>query len=484
MGYFREFSVLKETRREFWGVQAINFLDSLYSFAFVMVATLFLTNNMGLGDISAGAALSWLGILTSIFFFAAGPIVDRYGVRKSLFLSLAIVTVIRLGMVACGFLAWLPYRVWIFLALMGLSGLPLSIKGTAYQIGIKRYTTKRSQSAGFNLWYIIMNIGAFGAGLVVHFIEAAQPGREHKEYVWVIVFGLVTAFLSFLSAWLFVRNDAQLGDETPGENVVKVASRSSWSGFDPRTYWRRLTRYVRMVVLEPAFVRMMAAMTLTLGVRMVFLYWSILSPKYWKRVIGPEAALGPLESINPLIIIVGLFLLVPIVSRFKTFSMMTYGCFIAALSLLPMVLPWTLWGSDPTRAYYLMSIVSMVAFSFGEIMFSPRLSQYILAIAPVGQEGIYSSFAAMPYFLAKTAVGFLSGLMLVRWCPEYRVLGGVLKPLRETLAAKTLPYWDTPEAMWLILAIAALAGPIVMVFLRNWFTRGMRNDPTVTSVGH
>ena len=40
MGYFREFSVLKETRREFWGVQAINFLDSLYSFAFVMVATL------------------------------------------------------------------------------------------------------------------------------------------------------------------------------------------------------------------------------------------------------------------------------------------------------------------------------------------------------------------------------------------------------------------------------------------------------------
>jgi len=239
-----------------------------------------------------------------------------------------------------------------------------------------------------------------------------------------------------------------------------------------------------MVVLEPAFVRMMAAMTLTLGVRMVFLYWSILSPKYWKRVIGPEAALGPLESINPLIIIVGLFLLVPIVSRFKTFSMMTYGCFIAALSLLPMVLPWTLWGSDPTRAYYLMSIVSMVAFSFGEIMFSPRLSQYILAIAPVGQEGIYSSFAAMPYFLAKTAVGFLSGLMLVRWCPEYRVLGGVLKPLRETLAAKTLPYWDTPEAMWLILAIAALAGPIVMVFLRNWFTRGMRNDPTVTSVGH
>ena len=474
--YFGEFAVLKETGREFWAIQAINFLDSLYAFAFILVSTLFLTNNMGMNDVWAGAALTWLGIATSIFFFAAGPIVDRYGIKKSLYLSLAIVTVVRIGMAACGFFTGIPHRDWIFLGLMCLGGLPGAIKGTAYQIGVKRYTTPRSQSAGFNLWYVIMNVGCFGAGLVVQGIEWAQPHREHKEYVWVIVFGLVTSFLCFLSAWLFIKTDAQLGEEA-GETASP--SPSSTAGKRIGEAWARGVKYTLEVIREPAFARMMVAMTLTLGVRMVFLYWSILSPKYWKRTIGPDAAIGLLNNINPFIIVIGLLLLVPIINRYKTFNMLVYGCFTSSISLLPMVTPWYWWGSNTTHAYYVMSIVSMVSFSIGEIMFSPRLSQYILAIAPKGQEGIYSSFAAMPFFVAKTAVGFLSGVMLMRWCPEKHLLNGVEVPLREVLATRQLPYWQTPEAMWLILALAAVAGPIIMVFMKEWFTRVEHHDPTV-----
>jgi proton-dependent oligopeptide transporter, POT family len=480
--YFRQFAVLRETNREFWAIQAINFLDSTYAFAFVLVSTLFLTNNMGMNDVWAGAALTWLGIATSIFFFAAGPIVDRYGVKKALYFSLAIVTVVRLGMAACGFFKGIPHRDWIFLGLMCLGGLPGAIKSTAYQIGVKRYTTARSQSAGFNLWYVIMNVGALaGTSVVVQLIEWAQPNREHKEYVWVIVFGLLTSFLCFLSAWLFIKTDAQLGGEA-GETASPSPASTARKRIGET--WARGVKYTLEVIREPAFARMMAAMTLTIGVRMVFLYWSILSPKYWKRTIGPEAAIGLLNGINPFIIIIGLLLLVPIINRYKTFNMLTYGCFTASISLLPMVTPWYWWASNTTHAYYIMSIVSMVSFSIGEIMFSPRLSQYILAIAPQGQEGIYSSFAAMPYFVAKTCVGFLSGVMLMRWCPETRIFNGVSLPLREVLATRQLPYWQTPEAMWLILALAAVAGPIVMVSLKSWFLRGMHNDPTHTASAH
>lgn len=480
MGYFKQFAVLKETGREFWAVQAINLFDSLYAFSFVMVSTLFLTNNMGMSDVKAGSALTWLGLMTSIFLFAAGPIVDRWGIKKSLYLGLGIVALVRIGMSACGFFTAIPHRDWIFLGLMGLGGLPSAIKGTAYQIGVKRYTSERSQSAGFNLVYIVTNIGAAGAGLVVHTIEKAQPAREHKEYAWVIVFGLLMGLCSFLSAWLFIKSDEQVGAEPKKDTPLSEGEVAERVEGEFGNLWTRAVAYTKMVVREPAFARMMAAMTLVLGVRMVFLYWQILSPKYWKRAIGPEAALGPLEAINPILIIVGLFLLVPVINRFKTFNMLTYGCFTAALSLVILAIPWYWWSPDPTRAYYTMSIVSMIVFSVGEIMFSPRLTQYILAIAPQGQEGIYSSFATMPFFIAKTAVGFLSGVMLMRWCPETRVVEGATKPLREVLGTRELPYWETPEAMWLILAIAAVIGPIIMLSLKGWFVRGMHNDPTVS----
>lgn len=483
---FKETGIrFKEMRREFWGIQIINFLDSIYAFAVIATCTLFLSNSLGFGDVGAGAALSWLGILTFAFGFAAGPIVDRFGVRKSLFTSIALVMLLRLGMVACGFWTWLPYRAWIFLGLLGIHAFPNAIKGTAYQIGVKYFTPERSRTIGFRLWYLIMNLGAVGAGLLVHWIDQAQPGVEHREYVGVFITGLVTAALSFVSAWLLVRG------KIPGANESQPAETSAEQVSSPQqpTARERFVRYLRDVVWQPTFARMMAAMALTLGVRMVFFYWSILSPKYWKRTIGPDAAFGLLESINPFIVVVGLVWLILMdrstkEDNSKTYSALTRGSFVAASSLLLMSLPWYFWGSNLTSAYYLMSTVAIVLFSVGEIMFSPCLSQYIVAIAPKGQEGIYSSFAAMPFFLAKTAVGFLSGLMLIRWCPETRLLDGVVKPLREVLATKTLPYQDTPEAMWLILAVAALIGPIAMVALRKWFLRGMHDDPTATVAAH
>ncbi|MDD5251049.1 MAG: hypothetical protein PHT12_00270 [Patescibacteria group bacterium] len=601
LGYFRQFAVLKGMRREYWGVQSINFLDCLYGFAFGTVSTIFMSQTLGFSDIGAGAALSWLGIFTSVFLFASGPIVDHFGLKKSLFLSIFFVILMRGGMALCAFwpllphhediyawfagiagltgdgswfhhVAWRPYS---YLAFLALGGLPVSVKNTAYHIGNKRFTTAASQSAGFNLWYIIMNVSAVVAGLVVDLFRTDW----HLHYGWFIVLGVGTAVLSLLSTWLLIKDErpAEERDRPQTKNALPPPSENeagspdlgkvtvwlkllrllpvwslvlltmTWLGLvvasgyvwrhTPRfiqvpllyvwrklvvvarytrkvcrepSFWRMMAtvssyvwrhtprfirvpllfvwrklvivwRYTRKVCREPSFWRMMAAVTLNLGVSSVFIYWSMISPKYWDRTIGPDAAIGKLSAINPVIIVVGLVLLVPIINKFKTFTMLTWGSFISAGSLIPLVIPWYWVSSDPRTAYYATSIVSMVVFSFGEMMFSPRLSQYILAVAPVGQEGIYSSFAALPSFVRSTIVGFTSGVMLTRWCPETRVLHGVEKPLREVIAARILPYWDTPEAMWLILTVAAIVGPILMVVLHKWFVSGMRHDTTVAA---
>ena len=52
--YFRDFGVLKETRKEYWGIQIINFLDCTFYFAMLTIATVFLSEDLGLNDKQAG----------------------------------------------------------------------------------------------------------------------------------------------------------------------------------------------------------------------------------------------------------------------------------------------------------------------------------------------------------------------------------------------------------------------------------------------
>ena len=43
---------------------------------------------------------------------------------------------------------------------------------------------------------------------------------------------------------------------------------------------------------------------------------------------------------------------------------------------------------------------------------------YTALLAPKGQEGTYLGLSMIPWFLAKTVVGWFSGDMLTRWSPE------------------------------------------------------------------
>jgi dipeptide/tripeptide permease len=69
--------------------------------------------------------------------------------------------------------------------------------------------------------------------------------------------------------------------------------------------------------------------------------------------------------------------------------MLIFGAIISACSLLVMVLPWQFFGDNMAHAYFTMSVLMLVILSVGEIIWSPKLNEYIASIAPRGQEGSY-----------------------------------------------------------------------------------------------
>jgi MFS family permease len=446
VNYFRDFRILKRTRSEYWGIQLINLFDSITFFSVLTISVVLLSDDFGFSDQQAGYAVTLYGSTTTICLFFSGMVTDWLGIRRSFLVAMIgqFLTRGAIMVVALSPGLFPEYRGTIAVGAFFLMAPFVAMVQTVFQAANKRFTSKSSRGAGFNLWYLFMNIGAAAAGFLIDIIRLSLGlGNGH-----IFTFAVFAHVLCFILAIALIRREDQLHDE--GEEVEP----------EPRPEDRKSPWQVAAAVLrESVFWRFLVLASLLIFVRAVFLYLHLLWPKYWLRVIGPDAKIGTLQAINPILVIVGLIVLIPILHRYSVYKMLTFGGMISALSLFVLAVP--TFG----EATYVTSIVALVVLTIGEVIWSPRLNEYTAAIAPKGQEGTYLGLSMVPYFLAKTVVSLLSGHMLARWVPL---------DIGDKLRAGTVPFADSPSALWLILGCFALGGPLVALLLKNWFTKGAR----------
>lgn len=450
VAYFEDFKVLKDNPKEFWGVQIINFLDSTAYFAMLSVAMLYLRKDIGFDLKWSGYVMAGFTSFVTISMLFSGVLGDVLGVKKSLWISMGLKLLLSSALLGLGLVHSIPGRqVLVVLALLTMAPM-LALIQTVFQVANVRFTSKRSRSAGFNLWYLFMNVGAFLAGEVIDGVRL----KYKLPNAWIIGFGAATSALALVVTMTMISKE----DQVRGEGEVEEEKTSD----EPK---KKALSIVKDMVSESAFWRFLALVGVLLGVRAVFVYIYMLMPQYWIEVMGQDAPIGLLNQINPFLIVAGLILFIPIANRWSVFRMLTVGAIFSALSLFVLVLPWHLFSADFGRAYFRMSATFMVLLSIGEVIWSPKLSEYTAAIAPKGQEGAYLGMSMMPWFIAKMAVSTMSGHMLTRWCPD-----GVGVKMR----AGQLDFWHSPEAMWLVLGFWAISGPVIALLAEKWFTKGAR----------
>jgi MFS family permease len=461
--YFRDFGVLRDTRLEYWGTQIVNFIDCTMYFAMLTIATVFLSEDLGMSDEKAGLVVTVFTSATTLCLFLAGMVSDWLGIRASLYLTMVALLGLRLVVVWAGLSPELPNRGWIVAGALALMAPFMAMLQTVFQSANKRFTTSRSRSAGFNLWYLFMNIGAFAAGILIDALRLWWKVPNANTHIFT--FGVFSAVICLIVALFTIRREDQLygADEAP-------ATTDGETGRERLTPWESFIR----VATEPVFWRFTLLVTLLLGVRAVFAYMYLLFPKYWLRVIGPDAPIGVLNAINPFLIVAGLIVLIPVLNRFSVYSMLVYGAIISALSLFVQAIP-----SHGQQTIYI-SIVALVVLSIGELIWSPRLTEYTAAIAPEGQEGVYLGLSMVPWFAAKTVVSAMSGWLLTTWSPEFPAGEPILG---ERIAAGQIPFWQSPSAMWIILGIPAIGGPLIALFFKGFFTKGAKFE-NVAGGGH
>lgn len=463
--YFKDFAVLKETRREYWGLQIVNFLDSMFYFAMITVVSMFLSKDLGFDDKQAGYSITLFTSATTLLLLFAGVATDWLGIRKSICTCMTVLLVLRLGVVFVGLSPWLPNRGIIATVLLLMTAPFMAGIQTSFQAATARFTTRRSRSAGFNLWYLFSNLGGAAAGLSVDTLRVWLKIPNANTHIFTM--GVFTAVLGLIAAFTLIRREEQL--VSPDDPPEAVETEQSVQRLKPLNALAEMVKH-------SAMWRLITLITLILGVRAVFVYFYLIMPKYWERTIGADANIGLLNMINPIGIVIGLIILIPITGRYPVFKMLIYGALITSIALFPMAVPWHFYPWDIATTHYVMAILAMVLVTLGEVLWSPKLNEYTASIAPKGQEGAYMGMSMIPWFAAKTGVSLISGHLLSRWSPETVKISGENVPLKQAMINGQLSYWDRPEAMWLYLGLFAVAGCLVAWALRKWFESAPRRE--------
>jgi dipeptide/tripeptide permease len=457
------FLSLRGSPTELWLCYVLKFLDSYSYFSFSVIFTLFLSDEFGFSDVTAGTLYGAWGALITIYGVFSGWIVDNMGVAASLRWGFL------LSFVSRTFILFTTSRTILLLNICGILPLANCLGIPVLTTGIRRYTTESNRGFAFGLFYVIMNVAALLSGPVVDaftiLYKADDAGNQTSEewsltsYRAIILTGVIANAVA-CSVTLFVREIKVVTDT----NSLPTASSSNSSvnrdeGDDsehrvddfvvsPGTP----TQILRETIQTKSFWRFLVVCLITLNVRMIFRHLDATLPKYMVREFGEDVPKGTIYSINPALIII----LVPLVTAATTtvepLVMIHHGSYVSAASVFFLVLS----TSVPA------CILFVVVLSVGEAAWSPRLYDYTMSVVKEGREGTYMALSSAPLFLAKLPVGFMSGYLLQEFCPE-----------EGERHSKT---------MWLIIGLTTAVSPILLTVFWGYVSKKDDDEPKYTEL--
>ncbi len=452
--YFSEFGVLKDCGKNFWYTNIIQFLEGLGYFSMIHILTLYLIRYCGFSDADSAFWVSMYTLFISMFVLAVGSICDIIGLKRTYTIGFAILIGGRLLLGFGSDIGTTFNMAQTNYSYITMAGIVLMSFGTAFmspciQTSIRRFTTLRSRATGFNFYYLFMNIGAIVASVVIVHWLLGSYGETEGTY---LIVNVGTAFYAI--AYIFTRLINENFYAVPEERMKPE-----------QVERRRPLKLIAEVMREKPFQRLVIFLILTLGVRLVFTIQFLVMPQYYTRTVGDDFDLGMMNGINPIIIVIGLITIIPVLNRFSTVNLMIYGMSISACSLIFMAIPpqwyFVIPGIDTLpQAYFVAILLQIVVFAIGEVLFSPRFSEYIARVAPKDKVATYMSLAALPMFIAKPVNGVIGGLLVSYFC-------------YEGIAAKMdtghIGYWESPEIMWFIYLMMAIISPIAIIMTKRMF---------------
>ena len=382
----------------FWSANLTELFERGAYYAMASFVVLYL-GQLGLGRYWPSTLNSVLWTLVYFLPILSGTIADVVGFKRAL---LGAFVLLALGYFAMGYPVWLggqtlsptigdevtagsavvlPVLIGIVLVGLGGSVIKPCISGTVQKTAAGRATL------AFGIFYMVINIGSlFGRGV-------AYVVRTSYDLSFIFAVSMACSAVAFLTVLLLYRDP----DTLPG--VVRAAK--------PR---RSVGRILLDMVLVLFNLRFFLFLLVSSGFFFIYSQVYNVLPLYVKKVVETEAPMDIYTAANPLVIVLFQLLITRTFGQLKPIRSIIIGIVIIGVSML--INLWPIYAAGGVRAElfdllplgsaFIVLTVALIA--FGELFTSARTYEYIGALAPKGQEGLFLGYANLP-----TAIGSLLG---------------------------------------------------------------------------
>lgn len=336
-----------------------------------------------------------------LFPILGGAIADRFGYRKVLLA--AFVTL------ASGYFAMGNFSSY---GLVFISFLIVAVGGAIFKpiivATVSRTAKKGSDTLGFGIFYMIVNIGGFIGPFVA---------SKLRDLNWLYVFYMCTAVIIInLILLIFYREPAAETariKEPLGKSIRRVFSNTVLVLSDKK--------FVIFLIIIAGFWTMYMQIFFTLPVYITqWIDTGVIyeSSGFLARIIGTsEAGRGVIRpemilNIPAFTIICFQVLVSSALTRVKPVLSMVAGILVVAFGMIQFV--YTLNG------WYVVAGVVVIA--FGEMASSPRIQEYIGRIAPREKVALYMGYSFLPVAGGNILGGLLSGKLYALFSDKYAVI--------------------------------------------------------------
>jgi len=363
----------------YWMLNVIEMFERLAYYSIRSVVAIYIMqaddpNGLHLTAADKGTIYGIWFLFQSILPTFTGGFADRYGYKKSLFVS---ITLNIIGYVMMGSLrSFTGFTAGVIVLATGTAFFKPSIQGS-----LAHNMTKKNSSLGWGIFYWVVNVGAAAAPVVANFVRT--------DLGWQALFFIAAGIMSLNYLMLFTFRDFQSGaDKTEGP--VRVLIRTLRNLGDKRlVIWLLIMSCFWLMMyslwdLQPNFV---TDWNDSGGVAHFIQRVGFL-PSSWAAETdrGLQVPQEILINLNAVLIVL---LVIPVswaVRKMRTLEAMVIGMAMATAGVLVA-------GLTTAGGIFLLGVA---CFSLGEMLTGPKKSEYLGLIAPPAKKGLYLGYVNIP----------------------------------------------------------------------------------------
>lgn len=442
------FAAIASLSYVFWVVGAMEMVERLAYYGVRAVAGLYATASAEEGGLGiTEQTLAWIftfwALVQSFFPVFTGVLSDRYGYKESIFAS----TVIKIiGYLIMGFWA----TAWGF----GVGAVVLALGTAIFKPGIQgtlvKSTTRKNSSMAWGIFYQTVNIGGWLGPLVASYL------RSNYDWDWIFFACAGIIALNFLL--LLTYREVGKQERLDREKAVRDGTgerRSMWA--DSLHELSKPHVAVYLLIFAGFWFMFMALFDVlplhirdwvdTTDVTDVLFGRSGTPNPFLKFIVGANedgTAINPegMLNLNAGLIMLTCFLFAAFSARFRATTSMVIGTLLASTAMF--IIGWT------TTGWVMLGAIA--CFSIGEMLSSPKFSEYIGNFAPADKKAMYLGFSQIPLAIGWTLESFLGPNLYYYLSSREQIARGRLVEqlgagLAETPSEATFAAWSGVEGV-------------------------------------